>query len=286
MRKIFVLGLLCVLTIGATAQKLEPFQLFSGNGKKVSFKKMLKKLNNKQVILFGEYHDDAIAHWVQLELTKALFQKDSNLVLGAEMFERNTQQFLDLYLTGELNARQFADTVPSMWNNYKTDYAPLVNFAKNHNLSFVATNIPRYLATAVYRGGFAALDTLPKHQQYMMAKAPIPYDATLPGYKAMLEMGGGHGGPNLPMAQAIKDATMAESIVAHTPQNGTMLHFNGSYHSNNYEGIYWYLKQYKPELTIGTITTVRQSDLKKLHDDNKGLADYVLVVNDDMTRTY
>lgn len=281
-----IFGLVWFLSINGMAQKLEPFQLFTGSGKKVSFKKMLKKLDTKQVILFGEYHDDAMAHWVQLELSKALYQRDSNLVLGAEMFERDTQGFLDLYLAGAIEARQFADTVPSIWNNYKTDYAPLVNFAKEKGLPFIATNTPRYLATTVYRGGFAALDTVPENQKKLMAQTPIPYDADLPGYKAMLGMGGGHGGPNLPMAQALKDATMAESIVEHTPQNGCLLHFNGSYHSNNYEGIYWYLQQYKPTLQVGTITTVRQSELGKLHDDNKGLADFILVVHEDMTRTY
>lgn len=279
-------GLICLLSSGVIAQKLEAFQLFTGNGKKVSFKRMVKKLDAKQVVLFGEYHDDAIAHWVQLELAKALHQRDSNLVLGAEMFERDTQGFLDSYLAGTITAREFADTVPSIWNNYKTDYAPLVNFAKLKGLPFVATNTPRYLATAVYRGGFSALDTLPKNLQLLVARAPIPYDANLPGYKAMLEMGGGHGGPNLPMAQALKDATMAESIVEHTPQNGCLLHFNGSYHSNNYEGIYWYLQQYQPGIQVGTITTVRQSEVGKLLNDHKGLADYILVVNEDMTRTY
>jgi hypothetical protein len=42
---------------------------------------------------------------------------------------------------------------------------------------------------------------------------PFQYDADLPGYKNMMTMMAGHGGVNMPKAQAIKDATMAYFIL-------------------------------------------------------------------------
>src|SRR5690606_2049928 len=149
-----------------------------------------------------------------------------------------------------------------------------------------ATNVPRYLASTVYRGGWEALDTLSEKEKGYLPTLPVPYNAELPGYKAMLDMGGAHASETMPMAQAIKDATMAWNIIQNLPGDGVFLHFNGAYHSNNYEGIYWYIHQYAPETTISTISTVRQTDLSKLEEENRGVADFILVVDEEMTRTY
>lgn len=65
----------------------------------------------------------------------------------------------------------------------------------------------------VFREGFEALNSLPSNEKKWIAPLPIPYDSTLPGYVKMIEMMGGHGGENLPKAQALKDATMAHNIL-------------------------------------------------------------------------
>ncbi len=84
-------------------------------------------------------------------------------------------------------------------------------------------------------------------QKKFIAPLPIDYNPELPGYKGMLEMTGGMGSPhandNLPKAQAVKDATMAYFILKYLQQGTIIIHYNGTYHSNNFEGIYWYLKK-------------------------------------------
>ena len=90
---------------------------------------------------------------------------------------------------------------------------------------------------------------------------------------------------NLPKAQAIKDATMAWSILSHIQKGKVFLHFNGSYHSDNFEGIIWYLKQANPDLKILTISSVEQADLDDLSKDSEGVADFILVVPESMTKT-
>jgi hypothetical protein len=79
---------------------------------------------------------------------------------------------------------------------------------------------------------------------------------------------------------------MANSIVKNWHQGETILHFNGSYHSDRYMGIFWYLNKYHPGLKITTITSVLQDDIDKLGDEGKGQADFVIVIPSDMTRTY
>ncbi|AXG74023.1 iron-regulated protein [Flavobacterium arcticum] len=273
-----------VLCVFMNAQDKQPYQLYTKNGKKVTYKKLLKASAKADVVLFGEHHNDALIHWLQLELTKDLAE-DNELVLGAEMIEADNQTQLNQYLKGEIDQKAF-DTVARLWNNHKTDYKPLVDFAKEKQVSFIATNIPRRYASMVFKKGFPVLDTLPDNEKAWIAPLPIAYDATLPGYVKMLEMMGGHGGDNLPKAQAVKDATMAYFIAQNLKPNTVFIHYNGTYHSDNFEGINWYLKRNKPEVKIITIAAVSQKDISKLEEEYLQTADFILVVDEDMTKTY
>jgi uncharacterized iron-regulated protein len=267
------------------AQQKPAYTLYNAKGKKVSYKKMLGRLSQKDIVLFGEYHNNPISHWLQLELCKDLgIQK--KLTLGAEMLEQDNQSQLDAYLQGKLSAKGL-DSTARLWSNYKTDYAPLVNYAKDNKIVFAATNVPRKYASMVSHSGFNVLDTLSSKEKAWIAPLPIPYDSTLPGYKKMLEMMPGHNNAsNFPKAQALKDATMAYFIIRYFVPGNLFIHFNGSYHSENYEGILWYLKQQQPLLKYATITTVSQKGLSSLLAENKGKADYIICVDEDMTSTY
>ncbi|TNE64086.1 MAG: iron-regulated protein [Bacteroidetes bacterium] len=285
MKKIAILLLCACCSLAALAQQKPAYILYNSKGKKVSYSKMLRSLQTRDIILFGEYHNNAIAHWLQLELVKDLHPKRP-LVLGAEMIEADNQDELDLYLKGEINFAGL-DTLARLWKNYKTDYAPLVDFAKANNLAFAATNIPRRYASKVAQGGFEALDTLSAEEKAWIAPLPMAYDPELPGYKGMLTMMGDmHGSENFPKAQACKDATMAHFILQYYRPGSLFIHFNGAYHSNNYEGILWYLQRQQPALKYATITTVVQQDIHHLLEENKGLADFILCVDEDVTPTY
>lgn len=283
MKTILTLCLLFVFSAGFPQDK-QPYQLYNKDGKKTTYKKLLKATGNSEVVLFGEHHDNALVHWLQLELTKDL-AKEKKLVLGAEMIEADNQVQLDQYLRGEINQKAF-DTLARLWNNYKTDYKPLVDFAKENSIAFIATNIPRRYASMVYKGGFEALNKLTDEEKSWMAPLPIPYDATLPGYVKMLEMMGGHAGENMPKAQAVKDAAMAHFIVNNLRPNTVFVHYNGTYHSDFYEGINWYIKKYRASTKIITIAAVSQQDVSKLEKEHLGKADFILVVDEDMTKTY
>lgn len=276
---------LIVLFFSFTMQKDKPaYNLFTKEGKAVSYAKMLADLAQADVILFGEYHDNPISHWLQLEVTKALGKKKT-LVLGAEMFEADIQIPLNEWMAAEEKTEELFDTLRA-WPNYKTDYAPLVNYAAQNKLPFIATNIPRRYASQVFKKGIESLDSLSDQEKSWIAPQPMPYDAELPGYKAMLEMMEGHGGENFPKAQAIKDATMAHFILKNWENGKLFIHYNGAYHSNNFEGIGWYLKKYNPEVKVKTISTVSQVKLKGLTKENKGLADYIIAVSETMTSTH
>jgi len=138
----------------------------------------------------------------------------------------------------------------------------------------------------VSKKGFEALQILTEEEKSWIAPQPILYDANLPGYVEMMKMMGDHTSPNMPKAQASKDATMAYFINANLKDGSVFIHYNGSYHSDNFEGISWYLKTYHPNLQIITIATVEQKDLTKLEPENYNKADYILVIDEDVTKTY
>lgn len=285
--KNIIVSLLVLLSLSSFTGDKPAYRIFNNEGKKVKYKKMLEAAKDADVVFFGELHNNPVVHWLQLELTKDLYtEKQGNIVLGAEMFETDNQLILNEYLKGNISKKSF-EKEARLWPNYKTDYKPLVEFAKDSNLIFVATNIPRRYASTTYKKGFEGLDELSAEAKSYIAPLPIEYDSTLKGYSDMMKQmqGMGHANPNLPKAQAIKDATMGYSIAEFAGNGKTFIHYNGAYHSNNYEGILWYLNRYKPNLKIVTITSVEQADVDTLSEDNVNLANFIIVVNENMTKT-
>ena len=284
MNKYLLVATFFYISIPIFAQHKPAYVLYNAKGNKVSYKRMINQLSKKDIVMIGEFHNNPISHWMELEITKDC-KENRSLVLGAEMFEQDNQSALDLYLQGKLSAKGL-DSSARLWKNYPTDYAPLVNFAKENKIVFAATKIPRRYASLVLKGGLEVLDTIPDFAKAWIAALPIAYDSTLPGYKNMMAMMVGHGSVNMPKAQASKDASMAYFILKYFVPGSLFIHYNGSYHSENHEGIVWYLKQTRPELNVATVTTVSQKELKKLLAENKNKADFIICVDEDMTNTY
>lgn len=265
------------------------YRIYTAKGHESNYSNLLNDAQKADVVFFGELHDNPICHWLEYELACDLYKETGkNLILGAEMFETDNQLILDEYLLGKIKEKNF-EAEAKLWPNYKTDYKPLITLAHDSAIAFVATNIPRRYASLVNKMGFEGLESLNADAKRLMPPLPIAYDPNLPGYKKMLEnmgeAGQEHVTENLPKAQAIKDATMAWNILSHFTKGKVFLHFNGSYHSDNNEGIIWYLRQANPELKIVTITSSEQTDMQKLAKESEGVADYILVTPKNMTRT-
>ena len=289
---LWLLGSLLLTGTGIMAQDKVAYALYDGaSGKKITYRKALKRLAGAEVICFGELHNNPIAHWLQLELLRDLLAtRDTATVrVGAEMFETDQQAALDRYLAGELDRKAFHEAT-TLWSNYDTDYDPVVRLCREAGVPVIATNVPRRLARQVSRQGPASLDTLPETEKAWLVPLPYPIDYELPSYAAMREMMGGHGGGmNMDFfiaAQAVKDATMAHFILKHLPADGLFYHLNGSYHSDSKEGIIWYLRQARPDLAVANLTVVEQADPSAPLPEHLGKADILIVVPASMTKTY
>lgn len=262
------------------------YLIFTGDGQQVDFDQVIRKTNDKSHIFFGELHNNPISHWLQLELTQALFDDHGErLVIGTEMFEADNQLLIDEYFADQISQKNFEEET-RLWKNYKTDYKPILEFAKKNKLKLIATNVPRRYANMVYHKGLAVLSEFTEEAKSYMAPLPIEIDTTQASYQEITQMVEGHQGKNMMEAQAIKDATMAYFILENSTRKTVFLHLNGSYHSDRKEGVVNFLSRDIPLRKILTITTVSQDNIDQLDEKNHQLADFIIVVDSDMTKTH
>jgi len=266
-----------------SSQNITAFEIYNSKGKKVKFEDLVKESLKSDVVFFGELHNQPICHWLEFELLKAIYQnKKEKLVVGAEMFEADDQIILNEYLQGLIDFKKF-DAEAKLWKNYNTDYAPLVDFAKENKIPFVATNIPTRYANMVYKNGLEILEKIDNEALKWITPLPFEVDADLESYKNMVIPGHGN---NLMLAQAIKDATMAHFIEKNLIKNGLFLHFNGAYHSDLKEGIIWYLKKKQAKLNILNISSVEIDDFENIDKEYFRKADFIIFINSKITKSY
>ena len=161
------------------------YALFNAEGEPQSWGQIMDAVATADVVCFGELHDDAIMHWLQAEMVRDLLGRGLQPVLGAEMLEADDQLILDEFLTGIANEDKFK-AAANLWPNHFTDYHPLLELAKEHELKVVATNVPRRYASLVYREGLEGLAQLSDDAKAYLPPLPIPFDVNLPGYQAMM----------------------------------------------------------------------------------------------------
>ena len=65
-----------------------------------------------------------------------------------------------------------------------------------------------------------------------------------------------------------------------------LFHFNGSYHSNYNQGIIWWIDKLQPGLIIKSVATLTRSEWEEMDEEQKKtIANYTIVVADNMTKT-
>lgn len=278
-------------TLVAQSQKTgdpQAYALFDAQGNRISFQEMISGLAEADVVLVGEIHNCCITHWLELAITRALYQiHGDRMMMGAEMFEADNQLLLDEYMQRTIRYDSFEDEA-RLWPNYQTDYAPLVFYAKEHRIPFVATNVPRRYANVVKYKGLAYLDSLSEEAKRYLPPLPVAYhhDESQEDLFALMHATGMQSGEKsyLAEAQALKDATMGWFIARNMKEK--FLHFNGNYHSDFKKGIIPYLLEYRPDTNVKTVCSVRQETVETLDEEHNGRADYYICVPEDMSASY
>ncbi|TXH22975.1 MAG: iron-regulated protein [Chitinophagaceae bacterium] len=270
------------------AQNVSAYKIYNDKGKAQSFEKMMKQLASYDMVLVGEYHNNSIVHWLELNIAKHLYASSKKkIMIGAEMYERDNQEALNKYLQNKIDEKGLG-TEARLWKNHTTDYLPILNFAKDKKIPFIATNIPRKYASIVAKKGVDSL-ILTDTEKPWVVKLPFEVSLETPGYQEMFKMMGDHAGTqamNFVSAQAIKDATMAESILKYWQPGNVFIHFHGDFHSKQFGGIYWYLKKANPNLKVAVISLAESDDIHLPLPKDFIKTNFNIVIPSDMTKTY
>jgi uncharacterized iron-regulated protein len=291
--KCFALFLLVTLFLsGCFAKKITikpSYTIYNSNCITKSFEELLVEAQKADVVLFGESHNDRVAHELQIKILKSLHKQKRELILSLEMFERDTQIVLNEYLNDLITERHFIRSARA-WGNYRSDYKPLIEFSKKNSIKVVAANAPRRYVNLVARKGTKALKKLSDQAKKWIA--PLPYKKHNVKYikkieelnKLLMKKLKTIKTPPLkfkgidPDAQRVWDITMAHSIVEQFKKsNPLVFHINGKFHSEDNMGIPDFLRHYKKDIKILIITAISKNDMSKNIKDRCMKGDFVIV---------
>lgn len=246
------------------------YRVFDSNGEPSSLEKIIEAAGQVDVVFLGEQHDDAVGHYLENEIFRRAFDKygkERKVALSLEMFERDEQIVLNEYLQGLITEKKFLDD-SRPWGNYKTDYRPLVEFAKANKLDVIAANAPRRYVNMVSRNGRSSVDQLSKDAKAWLA--PLPYGQASEAYtKKFKALMGGSGEAamgidNILASQSLWDATMADSMAKYLKRNKNALivQLNGAFHSEDRLGTVEHLLRYRPKAKVIVVTMRYEDDFQ------------------------
>ena len=277
------------LSISTFAQSsYTPHRVYDTKHKRFTdFEAMAAELAKADVVFFGEQHDDTATHRLEIALLEGIARRRPNVIVALEMFERDTQKLIDDYLSNKITEAEFLkDSRP--WKNYQPDYKPLIEFAKAKGWKVVAGNIPRRLASTVFKGGLETVGKLPETDRKFVAdKFSCPSDDY---FKRFTESMSEHPGDNSPkmdpamldkmyQAQCIKDETMAESIAAaaQAAPNSLVIHYNGAFHSDFQLGTAARAKQRLAKSSVKVVSAMPVENLDSVSPDkDRKRGDYLI----------
>jgi len=233
------------------------------SGERVSFDAMLDELAQADVVFLGESHIDETTHRVELATYAGLLERrGGNVVLALEMFERDVQPALDAYVRGEIDEAAFLARVRP-WSNYRTAYRPMIELAREKGRPVVASNFPAPLRRKVASDGMQALDekeraTTPGE---LMASTPAYWrrvDNAVRGHAAMMGPPPAAGDARLTSVQSLWDNSMGEScaLALQRHPDHVVLHVNGGFHSEFWDGTARQLALRAPDARILTVAVV------------------------------
>jgi uncharacterized iron-regulated protein len=272
------------------------YRMFDAKGNSVGIEKIISEIGKSDVVFLGEMHDDATAHFLQAEIFRQTVEKygaNRNVALSLEMFERDIQTVVNEYLNDQISEAQFL-AASRPWGNYKTDYRPLVETAKEKKLAVIAANAPRRYVNMVSRLGKDSLKGLtPEAKKWL---APLPYNDASEAYaRKFNSLMGQMNDSKTPTAhspilfsQALWDATMAYSVAQHLKKNKNALivHLNGGFHTENRLGTVEQLLKYRPKTKV-LVVTLRYEDDFQTFDKSKhtDLGDFVILTDAKVPRS-
>jgi uncharacterized iron-regulated protein len=184
-------------------------------GETLSFEELISDLSRVRIIYIGERHNDPVHHTVQLKLIKALYEKNHNMAVGMEAFDRSYQKILDQWTAGDLDEQSFIEK--SHWYaNWRFDfklYSGILQFLKEKHIRLVGINIPFHIPPKIAVGGIENLSDFEK--KYLPEKIDTSNGAHREYVKKIFShhhIKGRENFENFYAAQCVWEDAMAEAV--------------------------------------------------------------------------
>lgn len=132
------------------------------NDRDLSLSDALPELKNNRILFIGEIHDQQAHHQVQLDVVRALHESGAQIVIGMEMFRKDSQEALDRWVGGEMSPEDFQRVYDDNWNYPWPLYGGILNYARDEKIPVVGLNVSKGITRQVARGGFQSLDAKQK----------------------------------------------------------------------------------------------------------------------------
>src|SRR2546423_1782436 len=306
------------LAPAAAAQAPEAhYRAFDSKGRAVKLSEIVDALEQADVLIVGETHDDPVAHLIEAELLRRADEHYAGgpspkrtLALSLEMFERDVQTVLDEYLAGLITERHFLLS-SRPWKNYETDYRPLIEYARQQRLPVIAANAPARYVSRVSANGPDSLKELSTDAKSWLPPLPFPPasadyaakfkrfmqgamsgpppaqqpSAMTPGAQAQANP---HGSAHLLEAQTLRDASMADRIAEFLKQrrDALVVHVNGTFHSEEHMGVPEQIKHDRPKAR-GIVVTIISDDAFPNFDSSRlgPLGAFVIITDTSIPRS-
>jgi uncharacterized iron-regulated protein len=258
--------------------KAPPYRLIhSRTGKEMTLAQLADELAARDLVYFGELHDNVAGHEVYAELARLLADRRADLVISMEMFERDVQGVVNDYLRGRIDEAEFLKH-SRPWKDYARDYRPLIELARERKLDVVAGNLPRPVASKVASKEGSLSPYLPRTTTAPLDKYWELFAETMKGHP------GAEGATErMYRAQCAKDDAMAEGIADYLAMNPhrqpLVIHCNGNFHSDYGLGTASRVAARVPLAQAATISMVAVPDVAKADvTASRKKAHYLLVV--------
>lgn len=231
------------------------------SGAEVSLGGMLDSLARADVVFLGESHTDETTHRVELGVYEGLLaRRGGRVVLALEMFERDVQTHLDAYLQGRIDEPTFLARARP-WSNYATAYRPLIERARAERRVVVASNFPQPLRRRLATEGPGVLASLEGDARREAPARLLPNsdaywrraDNAIRSHRGML--GGVGEVDRLYSTQSLWDNSMGEAcaLAVDAHPGHVVLHVNGGFHSEYWDGTVHQLLARRPRTRVRTV---------------------------------
>lgn len=203
---------LVLLAWPAAVALAHPHILRAADRTEVPTTDLLRDLGSVQVVFIGELHDHVGHHEAQLSILRALQMTNRPLAIGLEMFRKESQTALDLWVDGSYPTESFLKDYRENWSMWEK-YRGIFDFARREGVKMIGLNIPRGLSSKVARDGMAALSA--SERQALGDVRCVVSPAYGEFIRRSLGGHGGHGNTFLSFceAQLLWDTMMARHLV-------------------------------------------------------------------------